>query len=599
MATVYALIVYGGKPVRSAAADATTGRMTALNHGLADGSSVAFCTGTLMTGATVNGGAVTLLVNTAYYAKYYNANEFELYTDSALTNRILWTGNGSSLTMAGFQAGRLVTFTNTGDIVNYANHGLIDGTAIRFYGATLPDFSVSQSTYYTKSTGSGTFTIYTTSALTTQVTFTTTPTGVLMLGERYYTDYADRSRWTNNSVEHVYDSILSWSLSRAYLADKPGQYDTEILEIGDAFIENAGNIIQPVIQCVETVISTYINGIKSPGHWSNGINNCYTIFTTQNGFALGRYNTTFRGIAILAASNGVCFLTTAASKNTARSNVYENVFYAIGRPGTSKGISTLNNTGFSYIHNNLIFGLSVGINVIAYTADLDVFNNNSVFDCGEGIKSVANAKGTFNNNAVAGCTTNWSAQVSTFEGGFNNAGESGNTPWGADPVITLNTTTHFVDFAAKTIAGYQPSATSPLINAGIVPYGGNPSDILGTFRPSYQATGTPAWDIGCFEYNDGSSSDGSPPLTVTITITGMASGSILAIYKASDMSEIAAPATTTGSYSASYTYTGDTAIIVRVRKGTSGGKYLPYEYSGTITSAGFSLNVSQVLDPIA
>jgi len=53
------------------------------------------------------------------------------------------------------------------------------------------------------------------------------------------------------------------------------------------------------------------------------------------------------------------------------------------------------------------------------------------------------------------------------------------------------------------------------------------------------------------------------------------------------------------SVSASYLYAGVTIpIIINVRKGNSLPSYLPYSTTGVITSTGFSLNVSQVLDTI-
>ena len=122
--------------------------------------------------------------------------------------------------------------------------------------------------------------------------------------------------------------------------------------------------------------------------------------------------------------------------------------------------------------------------------------------------------------------------------------------------------------------------------------------MLSNVRPNYESASYPdnLWDIGPFEYDHG---EGLAPSSVTISITGMVSGSEIAIYKASDMSAILAPQSTPGSYSGTYTYTGDTNIIVRVRKGTSATRYLPYEYAGTITSTGFQLVVSQIPDTIA
>ena len=142
----------------------------------------------------------------------------------------------------------------------------------------------------------------------------------------------------------------------------------------------------------------------------------------------------------------------------------------------------------------------------------------------------------------------------------------------------------------------NPATGTSLVDAGYDVFQGYSYDIQDNPRPSYNPDGIEAWDLGAFEYDQG---HGLRPSTVNISITGMASGSEIAIYKASDMSVILASQPTTGSYSGTYTYTGDTNIIVRVRKGTAATRYLPFEYAGTITSTGFQLVVSQIPDTIA
>ncbi len=80
-----------------------------------------------------------------------------------------------SLICFGGKDGKTVTFTDAGDVVNLTNHGLRDATEIVFTdnaSNTLPTGLSKNTTYYSKSTGTNTFTLYTTSALSTQVTFT-------------------------------------------------------------------------------------------------------------------------------------------------------------------------------------------------------------------------------------------------------------------------------------------------------------------------------------------------------------------------------------------------------------------------------------------
>lgn len=161
--------------------------------------------------------------------------------------------------------------------------------------------------------------------------------------------------------------------------------------------------------------------------------------------------------------------------------------------------------------------------------------------------------------------------------------------------VTVNSAS-FTDYPNKDFT--PASSSSPQVNAGVMIYSGWGQDVADDVRPNYESATYPnnVWDIGPYEFDHG---EGLAPASVTISITGMASGSEFAVYKASDMSEIVAPTSTAGSYSGTYTYTGDTNIIVRVRKGSAATKYLPYEYTGTITSTGFALVVSQIPDPIA
>lgn len=87
--------------------------------------------------------------------------------------------------------------------------------------------------------------------------------------------------------------------------------------------------------------------------------------------------------------------------------------------------------------------------------------------------------------------------------------------------------------------------------------------------------------------------------TVPISISGIAEGSSLAVYRNSDHAEIVAPTTidATGEYTASYTYTVPVPVTVTVRKATSEPKYLPYSAQGVISGSGLSMIVSQIPAP--
>ena len=154
------------------------------------------------------------------------------------------------------------------------------------------------------------------------------------------------------------------------------------------------------------------------------------------------------------------------------------------------------------------------------------------------------------------------------------------------------------DFRPAETVG-TPNVKALQVDNGISLDDGVDADIKGDVRPNYEAATYPTnyWDVGPFEFDHG---NGLAPQQVTLSISGMTEGSILAVYKTSDGSAIISPTTigASGSHSTTYSYTGNVQITVVVRKGTSGTKYLPYSAPGLITSTGFSLIVNQVPDGV-
>lgn len=154
-----------------------------------------------------------------------------------------------------------------------------------------------------------------------------------------------------------------------------------------------------------------------------------------------------------------------------------------------------------------------------------------------------------------------------------------------DPVIT--DTTCFANWANN---DFTPSVGSPLINAGLAVLNGADTDNGGTFRPAYQVTGTAAWDIGAIEYNDGSSPDGRPPLSVSFT--GILSGSTIRIFPTGSQTAAVAntnvtadPLAVTGVSASTYDYT-----IFK-------DGYLPIRQTGTVFADGLVIPINQVTIP--
>ena len=123
MATVYSLVCWGGATGKTITANATTDRMTLTNHGLHNGTGVQITSGTPPTG---------LALNTTYYSKSYSGNEFELYSDAALTTRMLWSDAGASLVMQS-----TYFLLSVPDYTRYGGAGVSDPTGARIYDGLL------------------------------------------------------------------------------------------------------------------------------------------------------------------------------------------------------------------------------------------------------------------------------------------------------------------------------------------------------------------------------------------------------------------------------------------------------------------------------
>ena len=168
-----------------------------------------------------------------------------------------------SLVCWGGKTGKTVTFTDAGDVVNLSYHGLRDGAGVIFTdnaGNTLPTGLSKNTTYYAKQgADTGKFTLWTTSALTTQVTFTGTGTGTHIAKGAYYVGLADKSRWTYDSVEFIYDSIRSWNTGRSAAS----VINKEVCEIGESFSEISSTALTVNVPAGETLITTTINGVRT------------------------------------------------------------------------------------------------------------------------------------------------------------------------------------------------------------------------------------------------------------------------------------------------------------------------------------------------
>lgn len=410
---------------------------------------------------------------------------------------------------------------------------------------------------------------------------------------------SQKLRYGESGSERVYSGLVAWRAAR-YSAASP--YDTEIAEIADAFTELITSQFYFDIPCASMQVTTLVDGIRKGGFHFGVVDAGYII---QCNAAI--YGNLIRMNYPNAIADGY--------------TLYPNSYYAYGIRVESD-ICTVGNmiinpkgknegtyavllyySAATKFYNNLIINAGgAGLRIDSNNNSSQVYNNIIAKCVGVGVQAHASARGSYVNNIAIGNGTNWSTVPTLYNGQIfaGNFGESGDSPWDdGSSTSGVISSSDFTDYANDDFT--PASASSPQVDSGIFVFGGVDVDISGNRRPSYEPANYPneIADVGCYEYDKG---NGLPPMTVEVSITGMAEGSALAIYNSSTNAEIVAPTTigASGAYTdSSFVYTSDVPIKVVVRKGTSATKYLPYNQLGTITSSGFSLIVTQIPDTVS
>lgn len=425
---------------------------------------------------------------------------------------------------------------------------------------------------------------------------------------------------TNNGTSGAYWNTLSNDQKARYF-DGSYQVFSRMFDFYDVYIKNKQNLSVDLVLEIQGAwtdtyanytagaslngfksikITTTINGVRDPASFHYGkIGSGYVLvwpYANSNVIRSNNVKTIIDGIEInnTLSSTGI-YITTS-------DGIVKNCIITVGGiSGTGPGIFC---AGAPKIYNNLIYNVAFkGIILQGYMYGAEVYNN-TIIGCGIGIDAKNTYLAFINNNAIFGCTTNWG--TAPDKGFFsNNTGTIGDIIWDSNNSAKIITSSDFKNYVnpITSAADFSPSgnslthtSTSLLVDAGSDLFLSN--DIKDATRPSYNNGVLTNPDIGAFEFDWGY---GEAPLNVLLSFSGISDGSVLAVYKTSDKSEIISPITigATGKYSMSFVYINDTQIIIKVRKGTSGTRYLPYEAPGLITSSGYSLIVNQVEDTIA
>lgn len=566
-----------------------------------------------------------------------------------------------SLVCWGGTAGKSVSLGASNTITTGSNHLARDGLPIQFTAlesGSLPGTVALGKTYYCKYVSATSFQIYTTSALSTQVTWSGSCT--VRAKSAYYltadlTDFSTR----------IYDGIVSWNTARGGLSMP---YDIEYIIYPERGIADrlSSTFTLSAVRAKLYITSVY-KGTKTNG-WPFSLPLTSSYGTMPGAlFDLARnYDNTWVVDAANLVWDGISFY---VSQQGSGSGLYlsQNCIKPTVKNCIFVGTSNSNVYGLyaagngELIYRNLFYGFTgsgcVGLSIYAYGHFISVIANNIAVGNTNGIlcTGAGTAAGLYINNiSVGNSTSNWSAQMPTsiYSGSGNNYGEKSGgswtkgTPWysGSDtgiamstahfnnyaswdltpkaarvttisvanpgvvtlsshgfsdgtpvkfftngtlPTITVGTTYytrsvdansfHLYDTAANataapattgridTSAGSQTGthqvSWAPQIDSGAVVLDVEALDIRGAEVPNYLSGYTELWDGGAYEYDHGY----SRPLTRNLNFTGLVPGSQVVVYTSGTTTEIhRTPSTvgTTDSFDAQANVTVDYTIML-------------------------------------
>lgn len=506
----------------------------------------------------------------------------------------------NSLICFGGLNGKTVTFTDAGDVVNLTNHGLRPGSAVFFQntGGALPTGLTANTFYYAKQgADQNKFLLYPTSsdaiAGTNQITFTGTGSGTTVVKSGTIFGPVDLSRYGST---RVYDGLVSWNTGRS----GAGQFDIEVAEIDDAFTETVSAQLQITIPSAQNLIISRRNGVRAKGwHNANHPATSLAALTLSHGYVLyagggvggaamiklARYRDTIDGISVMNTSGGsVAYGVDLDVLCTLRNSFV----YCTRTLGTGVNLRS----AFAKAENNVFNGWLTG-SAFGSSQSGIVFQNNLITKCTNGFTAVSTVRGFIYNNISVGNTTNWGTAPTSLEGASNNAGLSGEA-WmtSGESRITIATT----DFANYANNDFKPAnASSPQVEAGVLPYGYPTDDIGDRFRPDYMNGGAAIIDCGPFEFDHGY---GPWPSNHTLTLTNVVVGSRVLVRDQSGTvthyDQIAASST----IEIIVTVFGDSRDNwrIKVRKASAAPYYQPYETLMTATAGSSSIYVNQLPD---
>ena len=506
----------------------------------------------------------------------------------------------NSLVCWGGLTGKVVSISASTDVVTLANHGLPNGKKLWPSGTLPAELSVLVPVY-ARSTAAGTFTLHASEAgaiaNTGQLVFAgastyaavTLKSDILGSPATALAPYglSDLTRWGSR----IYDGIGSWNAGRSGASID----DDEICELGEAFTEtipysgNTGDYTTRVnVPCRRTTIVSMINGIRTAAFHYGLLFSGYQVKHGYGALTATKYDTRFDGFTVIGSGSG-------GGVAQGPQGLTSYAMIAIGSGRTSSGflISVSNNAV-----NCLAVGWAKGFDFNAYATFVTVIGNMATKNT-TGFVGYSGYENTasgfyYNNISVGNDTTDWGAATPTFDGASGNAG-SGTSAWksAVGTRITI-ATSDLLAWGTSTVSAsdrYSPAAaSSPQVDTAIAASGAPTLDIAGNIKPSYKGGAATYPDVGPYEYDHGY---GPWPVTATLTLTGLVSGSDVVVLVAGTSTILTSVDANAGS---SWVYTYSTVQNVDIGIIKPGYK-VKYIRNYPLAASDISIPVEQQLDP--
>ncbi len=509
----------------------------------------------------------------------------------------------NSLVCWGGLTGRVVTISNASPaVVSFAAHGVSDGLGLVFSTTgALPTGITAGVTYYAKNTASGTFNLYDTAAhaiaggTTGRIDTSSSGSGTHTAKSDLIVNptirlaaygLSDLSRWG----ARVYDGVASWNAGRSGASID----DEEVCELGEAFTEtiaysgNAGDYTTRVnVPARRTTIISTINGIRTSAFHFGLLYAGYQIAHGYGALTSTKYDTRYDGFTVVGSGGGG-----GVAQGLQGQICYAMIAIGAGKTSTGFFISASNS-----VINCLAVGWANGFALNAYATYVTMIGNMATKNT-NGIVGYSGYENTasgfyYNNIAVGNDTVDWSSATPTFDGASGNAG-SGTTAWKSAVGIKVTlATTDLANWGTSTVSAsdrYWPAnASSPQVDTAIAASGAPTLDIAGAVKPSYKNGAATYPDIGPYEFDQGF---GPWPVTATLTLTGLVSGSDVVVLVAGTTTVLASVDANPGS-TWDYTYSTIQNVDIGIIKP---GYKIKYTRNYPLTASNVSLPIEQPID---